>query len=409
MADNKLHIAILSTWYPVPGNTSGVFVRDQADALIDAGNKVAVFMFQYYSLGAWLKKKLMGEPLHWWIPGREIIPTAEDFIHFSPTRFSANPIEAQKKAFLNYIKKSFAKYIQQHGKPDIIHHHGVANYCYITAFISKTFNIPYVITEHSMFLDKVDHFNSYETEEERSEMIRNASVRMAVSNYYAEFNSKLFGAPFITMPNMINKDFADIPLPPFPKHTKPFYFLNIGQLTKRKRQDILIQAFAEAFKINPEVQLNIAGVGELEEELEQLIASLNMQEQIHLLGYMEREALIELLDKSHVIVISSEKESFSMAAAEALYRGNPVLTTLCKGPEDFIDSTNGLTCQLNDVQNMKAKLIEIHNTYSAYNPIEINKNARLKYDEQVIAKRLEEVYRSVISSSPLAGKDNGNR
>ena len=409
MAEKNLHIAIISTWYPTPGDTSGVFVRDQADALIDAGNKVSVFMFEYISLIVWLRKKLRNEPLNNWILGKNIIPLAYDFVNFSPTRFSSNPNEAQKKAFLNYIEKSFSSYINKNGKPDVIHHHGVADYCYITAFISKKFEIPYVITEHSMFLDKVDHFNSYETEEERLEMIKGAAVRMAVGKFYAEHNAKLFNAPFSVMPNMINNDFANIPLPAFPKNTNPFCFLNIGQLTRRKRQDILIQAFTEAFKDNKQVQLNIAGNGELEEELIELVTSLGMQEQIHLLGYKERKGIIELLDKSNVVVISSEKESFSMAAAEALFRGNPVLTTLCKGPEDFIDSSNGLTCQINDVADMKEKLLAIYGKYSSFNPVQLSKDAQSKYSEQVIAAKLEEVYREVIFSYPLAGMGNGNR
>ncbi|HSY76876.1 MAG TPA: hypothetical protein VK890_08470, partial [Bacteroidia bacterium] len=107
MVEKKLHIAIISTWFPTPANTSGVFVRDQADALIDAGNKVSVFMFQYFSPMAWLKKKIKGEPLNQWIGSKNTNPLAYDFVNFSPTRFSSNPIEVQKKAFLNYIDKSF--------------------------------------------------------------------------------------------------------------------------------------------------------------------------------------------------------------------------------------------------------------------------------------------------------------
>ena len=330
-------------------------MRDQADALIDFGNKVSIFMFKYISPGTWLKKKLNGEPLSSWLPGRNIKPLACNFIHLSPTRFSADPFAAQKKAFLSYIEKTFRNYINDNGKPDIIHHHGVADFCYITSFLSKTFNIPYVITEHSMFIDKMEHFNRYETEEERLSMIRKASVRAAVSNFYRDFNAQLFGVPFITLPNMINNDFADAPLPVFPKNIEKFYFLNIGELARRKRQDVLIQAFTQAFRGNMNVQLNIAGIGQLEQELTQLIQSLGMQEQIHLLGYKEKNEIIELLDKSHVLVISSEKESFSMAAAEALFRGNPVLTTRCKGPEDFINERNGMTCEINNVENMAGK------------------------------------------------------
>jgi len=405
----KLHIVILSTWYPVPGRTGGMVVRNQADALIDNGHKVGLFMCRYFSLMVWLQKKLKGEKFNIWVPGRNIIPHRLDFVRLLPTRFAPDPIQVQKKAFLAHIEKHFRKYIKQNGKPDVIHHHGLADYSYITYHLHRVFNIPYVITEHSMFIDKVDHFTVYETEKERQAMIENAACRIAVSTYYAAFNSKLFGVPFITLPNMINNDFADIPLPAFPKKTKPFYFLNIGQLRQRKRQDILIRAFAEAFKGSDEVRLIIAGTGELEGELNQLIASLGIQEQVQMAGYKDPNEIIALLDNSNVVVISSEKESFSMAAAEALYRGNPVLTTRCGGPEDFINERNGLTCQLNDVSDMKDKLVEIYNRYATFNPVQLREDARSKYSEKVIAAKLEEVYENVISSYQPAGKDNGNR
>ena len=382
----------MSTWFPEPASTSGIFVRDQADALIEGGNKVAVFMFKYYSLYSWLKKKLTGHPLSQWIAGRHIKPLAYNFVNYSFTRFSSNPLQAQKKAFLNFAEKKFADYINQNGKPDIIHHHGVADFCYITAHLSKCFSIPYVITEHSMFIDKVDHFTVYETKEERLNTIQQAAVRITVGNFYAKFNEGLFHAPFIVVPNMLSSDFITPPLPQFPKNTGTFYFLNIGALSRRKRQDIIIQAFAGAFKNNKNVKLIIAGNGELEAELKKLIASLNMQEQIELAGYKERNEIIKLHDTTHVEVISSEKESFSMAAAEALVRGNPVLSTRCGGPEDFINEQNGLLCNVNDVADMQEKLQTIYNKYSTYNHAQIAKDAAERFSEQKIVSILEEVY-----------------
>ncbi|HTA83758.1 MAG TPA: glycosyltransferase family 4 protein [Bacteroidia bacterium] len=410
MSEKKLHIAIISTWYPSLANATGLFVRDQADALIDAGNKVTVFMFQYYSLIAWLKKKLKGEPLSNWTKGKNFTPFAGNFVHFYPTRFSSNPIALQKKTFLKYVETSFASYISRNGKPDVIHHHGIANYCYITAHLSKVFNIPYVITEHSMFIDKIDHFNSYETKEERLEMIQKAAARITVSNFYKEFNEELFHVPFIMIPNMINNDFSNTPLPVFPKNTKPFLFLNIGELARRKRQDILIEAFTMTFKGNTDVRLTIIGKGKLEDELKNLVVSLNMHEQIQFAGHRNQDELIRIIDSSHVVVISSEKESFSMVAAEALFRGNPVLTTRCKGPEDFINEINGMICELNSIDDMQQKLFHIYNIYSSFNPLQISHNIKNQFSEAVIVAKLEALYRKVISlSSLLPGKNNGNQ
>jgi glycosyltransferase involved in cell wall biosynthesis len=251
-----------------------------------------------------------------------------------------------------------------------------------------------------MFIDKVDHFTLYETEAERLEMIHKASIRTAVSNFYATFNSQLFGVPFIVIPNMINNDFAAIPLPRFPKDKEKFYFFSIGELARRKRYDILIDAFTRAFKNNIEVHLNLAGSGPLAEELRKQVVSLGMEDQIHLLGFQEKEGVIKLMDTTHVLVISSEKESFSMAAAESLFRGNPVLSTRCKGPEDFITEHNGMTCELNNVEDMQQKLKEIYVAYSSFNNYQIAEDARNLFSEKVIVQKLEELYHQVTSSQP---------
>ncbi len=398
MKEGKFHIAIISTWVPTPNNSSGVFTREQADALVAGGNKVSLFMFQYLSLFSWLKKRMKGEPTSNWLKGKYITPIACDFINPMPTRFSANPLQSQKNAFMKFAEKKFAGYIKQNGKPDLIHHHEISDFCYITAYLSKTFGIPYVITEHSPFDPRVNHFNPYETKEERLEMIHKASARIAVSSFYQKQYERQFGVPFITIPNLVSDEFTKKALPALPKKISPFNFIHIGSLQKAKCQDILIKAFAEAFKNNADVQLNIVGTGTLEKELRDLIASLGMEKQIHLPGFKSRAEILQLLDDSNVLVVSSEQETFSVAAAEALFRGNPVLTTRCGGPEDFISDKNGLLCNVNDVADMSEKLRKIYNTYSSYNHAQIAKDAVSSFSEQTVVKSLEELYRKVISA-----------
>jgi glycosyltransferase involved in cell wall biosynthesis len=398
MPEKKLHIVIIPTWQPTPDSTSGIFTREQADALAAAGNKVSIFMYQYISLLSWLKKKLKDEPLSQWLKGKLAPTIAYNFVNFSVTRLSSNPEAAQKKAFLNYAEKQFTEYIRKNGKPDIIHHHEIADFCYITAHLSQTFGIPYVLTEHSPYTPDKIHFNPYETKEERLNMIRNASARIAVSTFYQKIYEGYFAAKFITIPNLVTADFTQS-LPASPKPTTPFHFISVGALSQVKRHDILIKAFAGAFKNNKNVNLAIIGSGSLEGNLRSLISELGMQEQIQLVGYKPKEELLLLLDKSHVLVVSSESETFSVAAVEALFRGNPVLTTKCGGPEDFITAENGLTCEVDNIPDMQAKLLEIYQIYPSFNNQQISARAKELYSEDAVVSQLEKLYRSVISPS----------
>jgi|GEM_PF-213652 glycosyltransferase involved in cell wall biosynthesis len=410
MTSKNLHIVIIPTWMPIPGNINGIYTRDQADALIAAGNKVSIFMFRYLSFISWIKKKLKREPINNYLPGKLLTVTTYDFVNPFPTRFSTNPIETQKKAFLRFIDRKFAAYIRKYGKPDVIHHHEIADFCYITLHLSKKFNIPYVITEHSPYDPDKGHFNSYETKEERLVMIRQASERIAVSTIYQNHYEKLFGAPFITLPNLVSKEFTEKPLPAFPKPTTPFHFINVGSFLKARRQEILVRAFTAAFKDNFNFQLTIIANGPLEKEIRSLVSVLDMEKQIHLPGPKKKEEVLLAMDQANVLVVSSEMETFSVVAAESLARGNPVLSTRCGGPQDFINDSNGLICNVNDVNDMKEKLLLIYSKYPSFNNKQIAEDAKNNFSEQVVAARLEEVYRKVISLSyPLPGKNNDNQ
>ena len=400
MPENKLHILVITTWFPSHERRGSSTISEPIDVLISKGHKVNVLMFQYFSFLSWLKKRLKGEPLSFWSKGKYVEAIPRDFVNFFPTRFSQNPVQAQKKAFLKYVHKSVTEYIAKNGKPQIIHHHGTSNYAYITAFISKEFNIPYVITEPSpLSATTQKHFTPYETTEDRISFIRNASARIALSSFYKKRYEELFGAAFIVVPNMVNETFTQIPLPKFPKVLSTFNFLAIGALSTVKRHDILIKAFAAAFKNNSAVHLSIAGMGQYEEQYRELIISLGMEKNIHLLGQKNKEEILELIDISHIQVVSSENETFCVAATEALFRGNPVLTTRCGGPEDYITTENGVTCEVNNVEDMQAKLLEIFNKYPSFNNALIATKAMENYSGDAVISQLEKVYLKVISPS----------
>lgn len=397
MENGKFHIVIIPTWMPKPGSTSGIFAREQADALIACGHKVSVLMFQYVSPLNRLKLRLRGLPASNWLKGRTVKPIAFDFVNPIPTRFSSDPNKKQKKAFLKFAEKKFAQYISQNGKPDLIHHHEIANYCYITAHLSKKFDIPYVLTEHSPRHPDDIHFSTYETKDERVEMIRKAKLRMAVSNFYKNRYEAFFDIPFITVPNLVNKIFNETPLPHLPKSSNDFRFLNVGATVPIKRQDILIKAFAKAFKNMPGIRLSIVGDGVSENELRNLVSSLGVEKQIDMPGSKNKMEILALMDSVNIVVVSSETETFSVVAAESLSRGNPVLTTRCGGPEEFVDDINGMVCHINDVHDMAEKMQLIYKKYSSFNHKAIAQKAAEMFSEQAVVKQLEDIYTKAIA------------
>jgi glycosyltransferase involved in cell wall biosynthesis len=110
--------------------------------------------------------------------------------------------------------------------------------------------------------------------------------------------------------------------------------LAVGSFKSKKGFSYLVDAMAEFFPRHADYKLVIAGDGERRKEIEKQIESKNLKENIILLGVVQREQLVRLLNESKLFVMSSLYEGFPKALLEALACGTPaVITTGCNAAE----------------------------------------------------------------------------
>jgi glycosyltransferase involved in cell wall biosynthesis len=113
----------------------------------------------------------------------------------------------------------------------------------------------------------------------------------------------------------------------------------VGRLHPQKGFTYLIRAFSIVRQALP-CKLVILGEGPLRKELEGLIASLGLVDDIVLPGFQENP--YNYVSNSAVFVLSSLFEGFGNVLVDALALGVPVVSTRCPvGPEDII--TDGVT------------------------------------------------------------------
>ncbi|TFF87729.1 MAG: glycosyltransferase, partial [Promethearchaeota archaeon] len=114
-----------------------------------------------------------------------------------------------------------------------------------------------------------------------------------------------------------------------------FIFINIGRLTKSKGHWFLIRAFKTVVEKYPRSKLIILGDGDLRKKLNFLIYKLNLNQNVHLLGF--RENVFPYLRKADCFVLSSLWEGLGIALIEALSMNLPVISTDCKvGPREVL-------------------------------------------------------------------------
>ncbi len=125
-----------------------------------------------------------------------------------------------------------------------------------------------------------------------------------------------------------------------------FMILSVGELNKNKNHEIIVRAVAKLKNTN--IHYFIAGEGNLKYYLKKLAVELNVDKQVHLLGY--RSDIVELNNCADIFAFPSIREGLGLAAIEAMAAGKPIITSNTRGINDY--SKNGVTgfkYQYNDI------------------------------------------------------------
>lgn len=130
--------------------------------------------------------------------------------------------------------------------------------------------------------------------------------------------------------------------------------LSLGALRAMKRTDQIIKAFEIARKDNPLLRLYLAGdaTGNYGEKILKQIDKSPARDFIHYLGRVRTEKKKELMQRSHVIVVTSVKEGWGLIVTEANSQGTPAIVYNVDGLRD-------------SVQNNKTGIVSNRNTPSS--------------------------------------------
>ncbi|MBF2066777.1 MAG: glycosyltransferase [Calothrix sp. C42_A2020_038] len=198
--------------------------------------------------------------------------------------------------------------------------------------------------------------------------------------------------------------------PRSPSDTGKIKIVTIGRLIEKKGIEYGIRAVAKVINQyldeypNINIEYNIIGGGCLQEHLQKLIHSLNMNGKINLLGQKHQQEIIEILDHSHIFIAPSvtakdgNQDAPVNTLKEAMAMGLPVIATIHGGiPELVQDGISGFLVPERNVDAIAEKiryLIEHQNIWH-----EIGKAGRSyvekHYDINKLNEELVEIYERV--------------
>lgn len=119
-------------------------------------------------------------------------------------------------------------------------------------------------------------------------------------------------------------------------------FVCVGRLTGQKGQLLLVDAVGLLKRQGVEVNLVLAGDGEMRNVIESRVAELGVNENVSITGWIGEAEVRHYLQTSRAMVLPSFAEGLPVAIMESLALGRPVISTCITGiPELLRDKENG--------------------------------------------------------------------
>jgi L-malate glycosyltransferase len=371
-----LNILIITPWYPFEGNRQfGIFVRHFAERLSQQHTVTVVALLE--------QAEVSEDTL---ILSR-VSPNFEEIVQLIPK--ASNPI------FRALKRKKAARQLMDTTLPslksfDLIHFHVLSPLHYNFVKEAIKMEVPYVVTEHWTIyarglFSKLNPISQLRIKK----MAKRAAVVMPVS-YFLQKSMEAVGvrANFVVVPNMV----PEVVPVNFSKHTE-VTLLAVGDLVDGvKNFSGMIQSLKVLHNRGRKYHLNLIGHGPDRKELEDLCLALNLNNFVHFLGELPHHKVFEEMQRSHVYLMASPLETFSISTLEALKCGTPAVTTDCGGIYEYFEDLGGMIVSPFDPENFAKAVVAIVDHPEWYRAEALRNAFGPKCTPDKVIAQLNEVY-----------------
>jgi glycosyltransferase involved in cell wall biosynthesis len=274
-------------------------------------------------------------------------------------------------------------------KIDLIHSHWLIPSGLVGGIISRFLGTPHITTAHAgdvFTMERIKFLNPL-----WNFILVNSDMVTVNSRYTKGIVEKL-------SKGIKNK--PTIKIIPMGINTKNFYptgdktdifpqnnvIFSVGRLVEKKGIKFLIEAMPLILREIPYAKLIIGGSGPLENELKDLVKSLNLGKKIFFTGYIKNSELPKYFRAADVFVLPSiqtkvgDTEGLGIVLLEAMGCGTPVVGSNIGGITDIIhNGKNGLLVEPKNPKDIAEKVIILFS----------NNNLRKKFSENGLKIVLE--------------------
>ncbi|WP_084299306.1 glycosyltransferase [Dyadobacter tibetensis] len=388
-------ILILPSFYPMEMDfPRGNFFQEQTEMLVQNGVNATVLFNESRSIRSFTIKKFRLAHFQTTYGIENNVPVfRKRGWNIIPTKFKLG-----SKIWIYNSIKLFEHYINNYGKPDIIHAHCAQNAGMVALHIKRKYNIPYLITEHSTAYALKPL--SVELKSAINEVYSNAFKVIAVSTEFQKLLANKLSLPvnlFEVIPNFIDTNYFQNTAIGDSSQLPYLTIFTVCYHERKKRIDRLIEAFHNICQQVANVKLVIGGVGPETSRLQAQVKRLNLDSKISFSGFLTKEQVKDQLSKTSIFVLPSDVETFGVVLIEAMAMGVPVISTRSGGPEDIISPETGILVEKTSEDLQKAILHLIANK-SQFDSVKIRRRILDNYSGKAVADQYKLIYNNAFSA-----------
>lgn len=290
-------------------------------------------------------------------------PTAGVFVR-SPRRFIKTLVQAIKLAkksdrsvvyHLVYLMEA-CKFLEQVSNVPVthIHAHFGTNSTEVAMLVRCLGGPPYSFTVHGP--EEFDKPGGLHL----AEKIMHAKFVVAISSYgrsqlYRWVSHKYWSKIRIVRCGLEKGFYKEVGSPFNSNHR----LICVGRLCEQKGQMLLVEAVKSLLSKGIDVELVLAGDGEMRSDIEALVSGLGLDDHIKITGWLSGKQVREEIVGSRALVLPSFAEGLPVVVMEAMALKRPVLTTYIAGiPELVTDGENGWLFPAGSVDSLAAAMEE---------------------------------------------------
>ncbi len=317
-----MNILILNYEYPPLGGGAGVVSRFHAEGLANLGHSVTVITT--------------------WFEGEKEVLEKENLkiIKLKSKRkftYKSNPIEmfSWAKLCLSYFKQN-----ENSPKFDICMAHFAIPAGIPALMLKRKFKIPFIMISHGEDMPFVNKKRMLKYHIPLYPYIRRVCLKseanIVLTNTLLSNINRLIGekrkAKNTAIPNGCSPFFV-----PAKKQFDTFKILFVGRLQEVKQPHLFMQGLKILSQKGVNFEANIAGDGPELENIKDFAKANGFAQSVKFHGWVDKVKMLKLYQETHVQVMTSRFEAFSIAALEGLFCGTFLISTPVSGNTDIIE------------------------------------------------------------------------